>query len=303
MTPKDILAFSIPKTLKNLRYFLQLIMVKIDLHAHTNISDGKLFPQELIDLAIERKIPVIAITDHDNIDAIEQALQYAKDRPLEIVPGVEFTADPKDLAKEIHVVGLFIDYKNKEILELRKKHKEAGQIRGKKIIKKLNELGYDITFEELMTTGHSGRPFISKILMNRYPKFKERSQVFDELLGKQGKAFVKAETTPMKEIISVIHNAGGTAILAHPAYLRDNAEKVINEFVKLKGDGIEVDCRYESFGEHAQSLREKFRKIAKDNNLLISGGTDFHSTELSGPLGEWGITQEEFSKLKNAKEI
>jgi len=273
-------------------------MVKIDLHTHTNISDGKLSSKELIDLAIKRKIPAIAITDHDDVGAIGEALKYAKDKPIEIIPGVEFTVDPKDLAKEIHVVGLFIDHKNKKILELKEKHQEAGKTRGKEIIQKLNELGYEITFKELISTGHSGRPSIAKILMKRYPEFKERSQVFNKLLGKQGKAFVKAETTPMKEIISSIHQAQGLAILAHPAYLRDNAEQVINGFVKLKGDGIEVDCRYESFGKQAQNLRDKFRKIAKDNDLLISGGTDFHSVELSGNLGEFGVSQEEFDRIK-----
>jgi len=274
-------------------------MLKIDLHTHTNSSDGKLSPEELIDLAIQKNIPAIAITDHDNVGSIAEALEYSKDKPIEIISGIEFTVAPQDLAKEIHIVGLFINYKNEKISGLSQKHNEYRKIRVKKIIKKLNDLGYKISFEELEAEDHYGRPEIAKILLKRYNEFKDTKQIFNELLGGGGKAFVKAETTPMNEIISTIHSAGGLAILAHPGYLKENTEKVIQMFIDLNGEGIEVDCRYESL-KNPQELRDKFRKIAIENNLLISGGTDFHSTEISGPLGDYGVTKEEFENIKKA---
>ena len=274
-------------------------MPKIDLHMHTNISDGELSPKELVDLAIQNNESAIAITDHDKVDGIEDALNYTKNKNIEIIPGIEFTVDPEDLAKEIHIIGLFIDHKNKEIKEIIDKHQNYGIIKIKKIIQKLNDLNYAVSFEELEKTGHFNRPTLAKLLMKKYPEFKDRKQVFSELLGAKSKCFIKSETTPMKEIISVIHNARGIAILAHPGYLKDNAEKVITKFIEFNGDAIEVDCHYEYFGEDASKLRDKFRKIAQDNNLLISGGTDFHYPEKS-TIADFGVSLEEFRKLKEA---
>ena len=108
--------------------------MKIDLHIHSTASDGKLTPQELIDLAIKTKIKAIAITDHNTINGIKEALDYSKDKNIKFIPGVEFSANPGDLAKEIHIVGLFIDYNNPKIKNLIIKQKEYGVIGNKRQI-------------------------------------------------------------------------------------------------------------------------------------------------------------------------
>lgn len=276
--------------------------MKIDLHIHSSASDGKFSPKEVIDFAVELGVKAIAITDHDGVDGLKEAIDYSRDKKIEFVPGVEFSADPKDLAKEIHIVALFIDYKNKEILDLIVKQRECRLRLIHKVIKKLNELGYEISYEEALkeSGGESfGRPTLAQLLMKKYPQFKDRKQVFNELLGKEGKAFFKSEAASIPEIISVIHSAGGLAILAHPAYLFENSEKVIQEFAKFGGDGLEVDCPYENFGEKAQELRDKFRKLAEDNNLAVSGGTDFHDKNDGVNIGSFGISEKEFKKLKS----
>lgn len=275
-------------------------MGKIDLHIHSTASDGKLTPSQIIDLAVKNDIKAIAITDHDNLNGLKEAIEYSKGR-IEFVPGVEFSADPKELAKEIHIVGLFIDPYSKEIKNLLEVQKNARIRCNQGIIKKLNDLGYEITYDEakeLKGSDEFGRPTMAQLLIKKYSRFKDRKQVFDELLGKGGKAFCKDDGASIKDIISVIHCAGGVAILAHPAYLFDNAEVVLKDFIKNGGDGIEVDCFYGSFGEDAQKMRDKFREIAKQNNLLISGGTDFHELNDKIEIGSNGVSEEEFNRLK-----
>ncbi len=276
-------------------------MIKIDLHMHSNNSDGNFSPKELVDIVSKKGISAMAITDHDKATANKEASIYAKEKGIEYVPGIEITTTPPEGVRELHIVGLFIDSENEEIKAILEKHEKYAIATAKKIIEKLNELDYEITFEELLdeTKGeHFGRPFIAKILMRKYPeKFQERSQVFDELLGKQGKAFVMPKGTELDEAIKIIHNAGGIAIVAHPWYLGQNMLEILNKFVSLGGDGIELDYSPKDYiPENTKELLENF---VKEYNLVISGGTDFHNFEDGKKeIGDRGISEKEFLKLK-----
>ena len=268
---------------------------------HSNHSDGNFSPRELIDIVSKKGIKAMAITDHDNATANKEAEVYAKEKGIEYVHGIEITATPPEGVKELHIVGLFINSENEEVKSIPERHKEYAIETAKKIIEKLDDLGYEITFEDLLkeTKGeHFGRPFIAKILMRKYPgKFQEKGQVFDELLGKQGKAFVLPKGTELDEAIKIIHNAGGIAIVAHPWYLEKNMLEILNKFISLGGDGIELDYQpKESIPENTKELLENF---AKENNLVISGGTDFHEIKEGGKeIGDRGISEEDFLKLK-----
>ncbi|MCA9487961.1 MAG: PHP domain-containing protein [Nanoarchaeota archaeon] len=280
-------------------------MKKIDLHMHSNHSDGEFSPKELVEIVSKNGIHVMAITDHDKATANKEAEKYAKEKGIEYVHGIEITATPPEGVKELHIVGLFIDSENVEIKSISEKHRKYAIETAKKIIERLKALNYDISFEELAeeTKGeHFGRPFIAKILMRKYPeKFQERSQVFDELLGKQGKAFVLPKGTELKEAIEIIHNARGIAIVAHPWYLGENMLEILKEFVSFGGDGIELD--YSPKDSIPKDTREKLEKFAKANNLIISGGTDFHKIEEGKKeIGDRGISEEEFLKLKEYRQ-
>ncbi len=276
-------------------------MVKIDLHMHSNHSDGEFSPRKLVEIVSKKGISAMAITDHDKATANKEAEVYAKEKGIEYVSGIEITATPPEGVKELHIVGLFVDSEDEEIKAIPDKHEKYAIATAKKIIEKLNSLGYEMTFKDLLeeTKGeHFGRPFIAKILMRKYPeKFQERSQVFDELLGKQGKAFIMSKGTGLDEAIKIIHNAGGIAIVAHPWYLGKNMLEILNRFVSLGGDGIELDYQpKDSIPEDTIKLLEKF---AKENNLIVSGGTDFHEIKEGGKeIGDRGISKEEFLKLK-----
>lgn len=277
------------------------MMSKIDLHMHSNHSDGEFSPKELVEIAYQKKISAMAITDHDKATANKEAEQYAKTKEIDYISGIEITVNPPEGVKELHIVGLFIDSENEEIKKISTKHREYAIETAKKIIEKLNILGYKISFEDLTkeTQGeHFGRPFIAKILMEKYPdKFQERSQVFDELLGKNGKAFVMAKGTELNEAINMIHKAGGIAIVAHPWYLGENMIEILEKFISLGGDGIELDLPIKD--SISSEMKLVLKKFVKEHKIIISGGTDFHRLEEGEKeIGDRGISKEEFLRLK-----
>ena len=123
-------------------------MKKIDLHLHTTASDGTLSPKEIVDYAIKKDMKAIAITDHDSIAGVKEALEYSKDKKLIVVPGVEMGCDNSEFGDyEIHIVGLFIDYNNKELNKFLKQVENWSEEQKAQIIEKLNKLGYEISLE------------------------------------------------------------------------------------------------------------------------------------------------------------
>jgi len=259
-------------------------MPKIDLHTHTTASDGVLRPRELVKKAIKEKIKVLAITDHDSISGIDEAIKAAKDKII-VIPGVELSCDEPPFI-DFHVLGLDIDHENPKLVELLKKSKK-GRIQQKKdMIAKLNKLGFKISFKEVssIAKGEIGRPHIAKILLKNNPnKISSMQEVFDLYLGNGKKAFCKRKLkVSMKEAIRTIHLAGGLAFLAHPGVYKDEyAKKLVNMFIKKGGDGIETYYPYYKNMKKVtkkENTRKKslFKKIAKIRKLLECGGTDFH---------------------------
>jgi len=278
-------------------------MFKIDLHIHTTASDGEFSPKEIVDLAIKKGMKVIAITDHNSISGIQEALDYSKNKNIKVIPGIEISCEFEDYP-EVHIVGLFIDYKNKELLkflELRKQLSIKHQI---KILEKLNELGYEINIKELKKIkGYSfTRPTIAKVLLKKYPdKFSSISQIFKELLWTNKKAYVKKERRLIKEVIEIILAAKGIPILAHPGVYLNKSEKIINKFIELGGRGLEFNYPYTGiYGldkKLSNARNSKFKEIARDRKLFFSGGSDFHGEGRNVEIGEQGISEEDFKKL------
>lgn len=277
----------------------------IDLHMHSTHSDGKLTPQELVDWAIKKNISTIAITDHDIISGYEVAKEYANDKDIEIISGIEIGADDEELELyDVHIVGLFVNSKNKELKNLITKYLKAREIQKKEIIKKLNKLNYEISFEELQIEANGpnyGRPHIARILLKKYPeKFANMQEIFDELLANPHTVYIKQKKESIQRVIEIIHNAGGIAILAHPGFYKKK-DKIIKKFIESKGDGIEVNYAYENNmdKEKAKQIILEIKSIAKDNNLIVSGGTDFHDKQAHKEIGEFGILKEEFELMRN----
>jgi 3',5'-nucleoside bisphosphate phosphatase len=256
----------------------------IDLQCHTTASDGKLTPKELVRLAIKKKLNAIAITDHDSVNGIDEALKAAKGK-IEIVPGVEITCDDKGYV-DTHILGLFIDHKNKTLNSLLKKAQKYREEQKKEIIKKFQKLGFEITYDEVksIAKGELGRPHIAKIILKNNPgKVNSFDEVFNRYLSVGKKAYVKRKNKiSIKDAIKAIHAAGGLAFVAHPGvYNNFNISRFIDYFLKNGGDGIETYYSYETSrfhtGKRANSrIISKFRNIVKSKKILETGGSDFH---------------------------
>ena len=283
---------------KEFKLLFRSIFMVFDLHTHTTASDGKLSSRELIDMSIMNGLEGIAITDHDSVSGISEAIKYSKGKNIEVVPGIEISCDCEGRTKDVHIVGMFIDYKNPEFGKISEQAKKNRKITAVKILDNLKDFGFDIPIEDLEKQNHFARPYIAELLMEKYPKdFPNWDFVFDEYLGSRGKIKVAPVAPEMKYAIDVIHSTNGIAILAHPGYFRDNDNYFIDKFIRLGGDGIETETIYSSF-DNPERLREKYRKIAKENNLLISGGSDFHYKKEGKNVGCAGISKKEFLKLK-----
>ncbi|HLC60511.1 MAG TPA: PHP domain-containing protein [Candidatus Nanoarchaeia archaeon] len=284
----------------------------IDLQSHTTASDGELSPEELIELAIKKKLSAIAITDHDSVGSLRKAIEYSKGKNIEIIPGVELSCDdPLFSYEKIDVLGLFIDYKNKELLNLIKHINFKREENKKLIIGKLRYLGYKITYSDVKKTvgGTFGRPHIAKYLIKKYPdKFSSVRDVFDKLIGRGKKAFVKTESrVSVADAIRIIKQAKGLAILAHPGiYPREHSLKLVDHFIASGGDGIETYYPYHIVcpelkidRDGNEQLNKFYKKIVKSKNLLESGGNDHHDMYRS-TLGEIQIPENILENLKKA---
>ena len=280
----------------------------IDLQCHTTASDGRNSPQELIDIAVKKKLSAISITDHDTINGLYEALKYAKNKNIEIIPGVEITCDDRGFM-DTHILGLFIDYKNNSLISLLNKSKKFRDIQKKDTIIKLRDLGFSITYKEVraMANGEIGRPHIAKVLLKNNPdKVESIEDIFSRYLATGEKAYVKRKKgISVKEAIAAIHSAKGLAFVAHPGvYNHFDADKFVRYFLKNGGDGIETIYDYSSsrksiLKKESREMIKKYRNLAKKLKILETGGSDFHGKKFQ-VLGKLKVPVSILSNLKAA---
>lgn len=254
----------------------------IDLHTHSTASDGSYSPSGLIELANEIKLSAIALTDHDTVSGIDQFMATAEKYPDIIpIPGVEVSVNYGH--KELHIVGLFIDYKSESLNEMLSEIRKNRNARNELIIEKLQGMGYDITIDEVLEIagGDSiGRPLFAKILIQK-GYFKEPQDVFDHCLKRGKPGYCNRVLPSPKDAIEAIHNAGGVAIWAHPLYRaqtdRTFLRTALKNIMQYNLDGIEA--LYTTF---TPSQVRAVKEIAYEFSIEISGGTDFHGTNQIG---------------------
>ena len=263
----------------------------IDLQVHTNSSDGELSPTEIVDLAIKRGLKALAITDHDAIDAVEPAIAYARNKNIEIVPGIEIECEESKYGfHKVDMLGLLIDYSDRSLINFTESMKSERISQKKSIIKKLNNLGFEISFEEVskIVKGSFGRPHIAKILLKRYPnEFASISDVFDKYIGENKPAFVERKgRATLNAAANIIKKSGGISILAHPGiFKKEDSAELIDIFADSGGEGIETYYPYYIIcpdlkinKAQNEDLINFYRNIAKSKKLLESGGSDFHGS-------------------------
>ena len=253
----------------------------IDLHTHSTASDGTMSPTELIEYAKEKDLEALALTDHDTIGGLQEAISAGDKFGIEVVPGIEISAEYPD--STLHILGYYIDFKNKEFLKNISILQKARTERNPKIAKKLQAIGINISFEEIVEeagTGLVGRPHFAQVLLKK-GYVKNTKEAFDKYLKKGAPAYEDKFRFPPGEAISHIIKAGGIPVLAHPSTLncRTNSdlESFVSEMIKYGLRGIET-----YYAEHSHSQIKLFKHIAEKHNLILTGGTDFHGKNIKG---------------------
>ncbi len=241
-----------------------------DLHIHTNKSDGLYTVEEIFKKAKEAELSAIAITDHDTVAAVEEAIHFSKIYNIEYVPAVELSAMFEE--KEIHIVGLYINWQDKEFLKKLSHFQKKRVERAMNIVDKLKENKILIEFEELyeMTDNlnNIGRLHIARLLLKK-GYIKNIKEAFEKFLSEGKPAYIEKAKLSVSEAIELIKHANGISILAHPGIF--NKDDMIEIWKKQGLDGIEV-----FHPDHTNEDSLRYFDYANKYNLLVSGGSDFH---------------------------
>lgn len=244
-------------------------MGKADLHTHTVYSDGLHTPDIVMRKAKAKGISLISITDHDSISHISEERELAKKLGLEFIPGCEVSAFQN--GKNYHILALNFDPDVKSFIEHFEEYEIERTKRAEIIAQKFTKLGMKISIDEIIEqSGNSpiGRPHIARAIV-KAGYAQDQREVFAKYLYDNGPAYQAKSNLSVKKVVNLIHQAGGVAILAHPAYFFtiDELEKVVIDGI----DGIEINHPL-----HNEEMKKFYINFAKSNNLLISGGSDFH---------------------------
>ncbi len=247
----------------------------IDLHTHTSASDGLLAPARLVDLAAGSGVCVLAITDHDTVGGIDEAILSAKGLPVRIVPGIEFSVDfPRG---SFHLVGLYVDHTNSALVSALSRLKTIRDGRGDRIIAELGKAGVDIPLREVIDEsagGSLGKPHFARVMV-RHGYARSIEEIFDKYLVNGRPGDVPKEKISPEEAIRLVRAAGGISILAHPSSLEmpsiEAFEKLLDELIPMGLMGIEA---YAALHSAEEVLR--YDALARGRGLLVSGGSDFH---------------------------
>lgn len=249
-------------------------MKKIDLHTHSTASDGTLTPTELVIEARKAKLYAIALTDHDSVSGIDELMEAGIKYNMRTIAGVELSTEYE--GTEIHVVGLFIDTENYDLLRQLKEFRQSRSNRNLKMIDLLREQGFQITAEEILERNPDAviaRPHIARFLADTH-QVKDMQEAFDKYIGEGCSCYVERYKISPMQAVELIRSAHGVSVLAHPCLYNisdDVMKKMLKEMKKAGLDGIEA-----IYSRNQPSDEEKYRALADKYGLILSGGSDFH---------------------------
>jgi len=274
-----------------------------DLHVHSTFSDGTLKPQLLIDKALNMGLTGISITDHDTFDGLQETIDYIETNSIKIdfVTGIELNTEPEEEGNEVHILGYYIGYDNADfrdrLLEIRHQRKN----RAVQMVAKLNDLGFKITFENVASLAGGdliGRPHVAKAMV-KAGYAENIDQVFEKYIEYGRPAYVKRYKFSPREAISLIKSSGGIAVLAHPGLIKN--QTLVGKYLNEGIEGLEV-----YYPQHSGRQTKDYLKLARENKLLVTGGSDYHgpgSSENRAQLGTSGIDKEMMLLIKTSLKI
>ena len=246
----------------------------IDLHTHSTASDGILTPSELIEHAFNNKVEVLALTDHDTIDGLEEAATAAEKFGITFVPGVELNiAWPTG---EFHLLGLGLKKVSKSLLDILKNLQESRDERNRHIIQKMKDAGYDVSLDEIQSefkTKCLGRPHFAAYMVGK-KIVKKRQEAFDKYLGKHCPWYVERNGADLDESIEAIKASGGIPVMAHPLSIYVSWGKIFPVMQDLKNRGIVGLEAYHPGARLGECKR--LEELARTLGFIVSAGSDYH---------------------------
>src|SRR5579884_443812 len=273
---------------------------RIDLHAHTTASDGVLTPTELVELALQRDLRLLAITDHDSTDGVAGAFIRAAGTPLEVWPGIEISTDVPQ--SEVHMLGYFVDTTNQEFQDTLTKLRDSRVLRAQQMVAKLNALGMSLTFErvrQLAGTGAIGRPHVAQAMVEM-GYVQTARDAFNLYLSRNGPAYVERFKLTPVEALQLIRSAGGMPVLAHHTNINPGEASGfdLTAFVRELADAglVGIECYY---GDYPPETVDHLCNIAREFDLIPAGGSDFHGRGLyAADLRDLAIPEESIERMR-----
>lgn len=287
----------------------------IDLHMHTNKSDGALSPRKIVDEAVKNNVEIMAITDHDTLEAYtDDLIEYIQSKNITLIKGVEISTKTDKVGA--HVLGYNIDIKNEELINKLYRLRNARHVYLHDVAKKLEDLGYQVNVEELdkvdaVTKAHIALDIVEnknneKLLLETFKHIPNKGEFIETIMNEGCPAYTEKETINPKEAADLIRKAGGKVFLAHPVAFKyeDNLtdEEVIEIAKSMNADGIEANYLYVDRNDNKIDDVEKWNKIAKENNWIATIGSDFHVVdglrpEVGFPNWKLRLTNDEINNL------
>lgn len=279
---------------------------RIDLHIHTTKSDGALSPKEVIDEAYKNGVSVISIADHDTIEAYnEELFKYAESKNIKLIPAVEIST--KTNKAGVHVLGYNFDLDNKEFKEKLYNIRNARHIYLHDVAKKLKSLGYYLKVDELdkidaVTKAHIALDIVNseenkELLLKTFNHIPSKGEFIETIMNENCPAYVKKESVTPKKAAEIIRAANGKVVLAHPvAYVHEDNftdEDILNIIKDMNPDGLEANYLYVDRNNVKYDETEKWNEFARQNNLFVTVGSDFHSKDKLRP--EIGFINTDFT--------
>ncbi|MEW6440324.1 MAG: PHP domain-containing protein [bacterium] len=270
----------------------------IDLHIHTNASDGTLTPSQVVAEAHAAGLAVISITDHDTTAGLQEAVRTARARQIVLVPGVEISATHP--AGEAHILGYWVDYEDAAFQEFLSSPLSTRSPRIAEMCKLLDALGLPVDPEEVFREAEEaasvGRPHIARVML-RKGYVTTMDEAFDRFLGEGQPAYVKRFKNTTADTIAMIHASKGVSVIAHPGLIRNPA--LITSLIREGVMGIEVYCH-----DHDPEKVRVLAALAEEHGLVVTGGSDYHGKMLEKTfrLGDLRVPYACYSRLEEARE-
>ncbi len=262
-----------------------------DLHIHTTASDGINTPEQIIDLAAISSLSFISFTDHDCVDAYSGSVfSYAEEKGIRLITGMELSCRKK--GKDVHILGYFIDVKNQILQNTLADLKTSRILRCQKMLDKLRAHQIYIDYDEAaaLAQGSIGRVHIAQIMiMKRYVS--NIKEAFELYLSDGCDCYVEREGLSVEDAIGLINECGGISVLAHPKLIGN--DEIVNEVIAAGIQGLEAYHNKHTFRD-----KTLYAKLANENGLFITGGSDFHGRHTNDALGSY-IINERFLEIQN----